>query len=53
MTAMKLRTSISKRITIVMHPLLFTQLQARCDREGRLLSNLCAYLLERSIAEFQ
>lgn len=43
------RTSISKRVSIVLHPKLFTRLQERCDFEGRSLSNLCAYLLERSL----
>lgn len=43
------RTSISKRVSIVLHPKLFARLQERCDFEGRSLSNLCAYLLERSL----
>jgi hypothetical protein len=43
------RATTSKRITIVLHPSLFTQLQTRSDNEGRSLSNLCAYLLERAM----
>jgi len=46
------RYSTSKRITIVLHPHLHTRLQGRCDREGRSLSNLCAFLLEQAMANF-
>lgn len=49
MIALNTRSSNSKRITIVLHRNLFTQLQERCDHEGRSLSNLCSYLLERSM----
>lgn len=47
------RYSISKRITIVLHPLLHNQLQGRCDHEGRSLSNLCAFLLEQAMSGYQ
>ena len=47
------RYSASKRITIVLHPLLHTRLQGRCDCEGRSLSNLCAYLLEQAMSRYQ
>lgn len=47
------RYSNSKRISIVLHPLLFTRLQGRSDQEGRSLSNLCAYLLERALDQKQ
>lgn len=46
------RYSTSKRITIVLHPLLHTRLQGRCDSEGRSLSNLCAYLLEQAMTHY-
>lgn len=46
------RYSTSKRITIVLHPLLYTRLQGRCDTEGRSLSNLCAYILERAMTDY-
>lgn len=52
MIAISARYSTSKRITIVLHPLLHTQLQGRCDHEGRSLSNLCAYLLERAMTDY-
>jgi hypothetical protein len=45
------RNQNSKRITIVLHPQLFTRLQTRSDYEGRSLSNLCAYLLERAMSD--
>jgi hypothetical protein len=41
----------SKRVSIVLHPQLFTRLQTRSDHEGRSLSNLCAYLLERAMGD--
>lgn len=46
------RYTTSKRVTIVLHPLLHTQLQGRCDHEGRSLSNLCAYLLECAMTDY-
>lgn len=46
------RIGTSKRISIVLHPSLFTQLQGRSDSEGRSLSNLCAYLLERAMTDY-
>jgi len=49
MIAINNQSTTSKRITIALNPLLFTRLQTRCDHEGRSLSNLCAYLLERAI----
>jgi len=52
MIATKARYGTSKRITIVLHPSLHTQLQGRCDHEGRSLSNLCAYLLERAMTDY-
>lgn len=52
MIAINGRFSTSKRITIVLHPLLHTQLQGRCDHEGRSLSNLCAFLLERAMSDY-
>ncbi len=50
MTTFNFRSNSSKRISIVLNHLLFTQLQERCDHEGRSLSNLCAYLLERAMS---
>lgn len=41
----------SKRITIVLHKALFARLQDRSDYEGRSMSNLCAYLLERAMPD--
>jgi len=41
----------SKRITIVLHKALFARLQGRSDQEGRSMSNLCAYLLERAMPD--
>lgn len=41
----------SKRITIVLHKALFARLQDRSDQEGRSVSNLCAYLLERAMPD--
>lgn len=41
----------SKRITIVLHKALFARLQDRSDYEGRSMSNLCAYLLERAMSD--
>lgn len=46
------RYTTSKRVTVVLHPLLHAQLQGRCDHEGRSLSNLCAYLLERAMTNY-
>ncbi len=43
--------SNSKRITIVLHKALFARLQDRSDYEGRSMSNLCAYLLERAMSD--
>lgn len=50
MIAINSRSSNSKRITIVLHPHLFFRLQERSDNEGRSVSNLCAYLLERAMS---
>lgn len=47
------RYSISKRISIVLHPLLYTRLQGRSDLEGRSMSNLCAYLLEQAMSDYK
>ena len=41
----------SKRISITIPFSIAKQLEAQSDREGRSLSNLAAYLLERSISE--
>ena len=44
-------TSTSKRVTVSLNPTLFIRLQVRSDKEGRSLSNLCAYLLEAAMSE--
>jgi len=41
----------SKRISITIPFSIAKQLEAQSDREGRSLSNLASYLLERSISE--
>jgi len=51
MVIINFRSNSSKRVSIVLNHLLFTRLQERCDNEGRSLSNLCAYLLERAMAD--
>jgi hypothetical protein len=35
----------------VLHKALFARLQGRSDYEGRSMSNLCAYLLERAMSD--
>lgn len=35
-----------RRITITLNQATYEHLLARCDREGRSLSNLCAFMLE-------
>lgn len=39
------------RITITVSHSTYDQLQRRCDREGRSLSNLSAYLLEGALSQ--
>ena len=40
-----------KRITITLPYDAYQRLQERCDREGRSLSNLAAFLLENALVE--
>ena len=40
-----------KRLTITIPFSLFEKVVARSNEEGRSLSNLCAYLIERAIGE--
>lgn len=40
-----------RRITVTLAHHTYEQLQQRCDREGRSLSNLAAFLLEVSLQE--
>ena len=42
-----------KRISVVLRQDVLQQLQEIADWEGRSLSNLCAYWLEKSAAEYQ
>ncbi|TVQ18065.1 MAG: hypothetical protein EA367_15820 [Leptolyngbya sp. DLM2.Bin15] len=42
---------MTKRIQVTVSDLLAEQLQEWADSEGRPISNLCAYLLERSVAD--
>lgn len=44
---------MSKRILVTMPDQLEAALKAEAERQGRSLSNLCSYLLEKSYEELQ
>jgi hypothetical protein len=53
MANLSVYTRAPKRISITMAMRPYEQLQKRCDWEGRSLSNLAAYLLEKALTEFE
>jgi hypothetical protein len=53
MANLSIYTRAPKRISITLPMISFEQLQKRSDWEGRSLSNLAAYLLEKALTEFE
>jgi hypothetical protein len=53
MANLSIYTRAPKRISITLPMRPYEQLQKRSDWEGRSLSNLAAYLLEKALTEFE
>jgi hypothetical protein len=53
MANLSIYTRSPKRISITLPMQPYEQLQKRSDWEGRSLSNLAAYLLEKALTEFE
>jgi hypothetical protein len=53
MANLSVYTRAPKRISITLPMRPYEQLQKRSDWEGRSLSNLAAYLLEKALTEFE
>jgi macrodomain Ter protein organizer (MatP/YcbG family) len=51
MDAQRYRRITSQRMTITLSGLVFQRIEERSQREGRSMSNLVAYLLERSLCD--
>ena len=53
MDAQRYRRITSQRMTITLSGLVFQRIEERSQREGRSMSNLVAYLLERELCDNQ